>query len=642
MDAPEIPLCELTFARFQEKNRNMLNEIKKNAPGWVWQLAGLALAAGVFILAVRVPLSARLISLFSPFKLTHFLGLTLLSLLAFRLKDQKIAFTAGCLLAALAFALPLAIRLSSGLSNASVLGGFIPYKDGYYYYNGANMLLDGRPISGQGLQGAFRPLFPGLLSILLTLTSEHLLAALVMMIALTALAVYLAAACLNDHYGPLPAALFFTLNYAFIRPMIGDTLTEIPSLAFASLALVLLLRAARERSLPDAAWGGVMLVLAISIRAGAFFMLPFLILWLGWLLRGDKRFSWRAASIFGLILTAAFGAFNLLLPRLIADKSGATFGNFSWMLYGQAAGGAGFQYHLQALGTDDSAVVLQAALQKIHEYPLGLLIGFAKSYRDFFSNNSLGMFDLLAGEKAAWGWLLWSLCIAVLLYGLVRSIQEIRENRNQMLLAAFLGILVSIPFLPPIDGGSRFYSGSVPFLFALMCAQLPALGRPKQSLQTGSSNARLLRGAAAAISLLMVCAPALILRLSQPASVDTPACESGLIPFAARFTAGSYVDILPDRSPACGISPRVCLGQFAASGMDRDTDDFYNTLAAFSRETPAGMRLWAGLDYANDQYRFFILPVDISEGISAGSVFSGCAQKVQTQFQNVLRVVTIR
>lgn len=69
------------------------------------------------------------------------------------------------------------------------------------------------------------------------------------------------------------------------------------------------------------------------------------------------------------------------------------------MLYGQAVGGAGFQYHLQALGTDDSAVVLQAALQKIREYPLGLLIGFYKSYRDFFTHNSMGMFDLLSFRR---------------------------------------------------------------------------------------------------------------------------------------------------------------------------------------------------------------------------------------------------
>jgi hypothetical protein len=205
--------------------------------------------------------------------------------------------------------------------------------------------------------------------------------------------------------------------------MIGDTLTEVPSLAFACLSLALLL----ARAIPS--FCGCRLG---RVHAGAgsqyprrgFLHAAFPDHLLGRLVRGDRKFSWRRAIIFGLIFVAAFGAFNVLLPRLITEQSGATFGNFSWMLYGQAVGGAGFQYHLQALGTDDSAVVLQAALQKIREYPLGLMIGFYKSYRDFFTHNSLGMFDLLSGGKAGWGWFFWSLCIAGLINGLARALPD--------------------------------------------------------------------------------------------------------------------------------------------------------------------------------------------------------------------------
>lgn len=110
------------------------------------------------------------------------------------------------------------------------------------------------------------------------------------MTALLGGSVYWAAAAIHDQHYPLPAALFFALTYAFIRPMIGDTLTEVPSLAFACLSLALLYNAARSHRFADAAWGGSAAGAGVSIRAGAFFMLPFLIIWLGYVLGRQEIF----------------------------------------------------------------------------------------------------------------------------------------------------------------------------------------------------------------------------------------------------------------------------------------------------------------------------------------------------------------
>jgi hypothetical protein len=63
-------------------------------------------------------------------------------------------------------------------------------------------------------------------------------------------------------------------------------------------------------------------------------------------------------------------------------------------------------------------VVLQAALQKIREYPLGLLIGFYKSYRDFFTIIHWVCSICFPAGNAGWGWFFWSLCIAGLIYAL--------------------------------------------------------------------------------------------------------------------------------------------------------------------------------------------------------------------------------
>ena len=606
-------------------------------------LAMLILPAAGFFLLLRVDLPGGLIQIFNRFKLIHFLGLTLLFFLLNQFQRRSASIVRGVLVALL-FALPMAINLSTGVSNSTIIGGFIPYKDGFYYYNGANMLLAGQRIGQNGLQGAFRPLFPGLLSILLLLTNHNLLLSLALMVLGTAFCVFFAAESLRVEYGPLPAAFFFSLVYAFIQPMLGDTLTEIPSLAFACLSLVLLFKTNRNPNVMDALLGGTMLVLALSIRAGAFFMLPLLVLWLGWRFRGKQKFSLKMFLIFALILLAIFFTVNTLFTRMVTEQGDSTFGNFSWMLYGQAVGGAGFAYHYEALGTDDSAVVLQAALTKIREYPLGLLIGMAKSYRDFFTNNSLGMFELLSGEHMLGRWIFWGAMMALLVWSLYQAIHSFKQSRSLLLLGCFVGLLFSIPFLPPIDGGNRFYSGSVPLLFALMAAGLPGL----QFKKTGQSDESLPKQIAGfsrwlslGFSLGLVIIPLLILNMSGSSVKKDNICQGELMPVTLDYTNGTYVDLLPDEEDDCGASPELCLGRFASNGTQKSNDEFFNKLVELGEDSPQGLRVWAGVEWQSGQYFFMALPRELADEAIPGQHFNGCAQYIETQFQRILKVVSI-
>ncbi|BBB47909.1 hypothetical protein [Pelolinea submarina] len=618
------------------KNKIALKEI-------LFSIAGLFVSCAVFFFLSSVDLPGNWIKFLSYFNWIHFLLVTTLFFLIFQL-NNKAAVVVGAVLAAAVYALPLAVRLSSGLSNATVLAGFIPYKDGFYYYNGAGMLLSGQMIPTEGLQGAFRPLFPALLSSLLLLTGENLLLTLQVMVLGTGLCAYLAAVSVRRSYGPLPAAVFFALVFAFIRPMLGDTLTELPGLAFACLALALLIEAAHTKNALTAAIGGVMLVLALSIRAGAFFMLPFLILWWGWLNRTGKRFSLKKMVSFTLILMAAFVLSNMLVPRLLVAAGESTFGNFSWMLYGQAVGGAGFKYHVQALGTSDSAVVLQAALEKMRTYPLGFLIGCYKAFRDFFGNNSLGMFDLLSGEKAVGKWIFWGTCLGLLAGGLIKILRQRKQPVNLLLLAGFLGVLFSIPFLPPIDGGNRFYAGSVPFLFALLAAALPGVQFISAEKRTDILNTNMgaIAGwASAGMVFLTMLLPLAILAFRADSTSVKAQCETGLVPYEARLVEGAYVDILPDENAICGPAPDLCRARFTANGMDQANDDFYRLLAEMSRQSEDGLRLWAGIEKNSGEYYFWAMPLDLAADLRNGTTFSGCAQGVESQYQHLLLVESI-
>lgn len=615
-------------------------EIQKKIPFFVILLGLAVLPSFLFFAILASEIPAMVLSIFNSFRLVHFLGLVLIFYLIFQF-NAHFAKVIACSFIIALFTIPIAINLTYGISNATIIGGFIPYKDGFYYYVGAEKLLAGQRISAQGLQGAWRPLFPGWLSILLHITNRNLLMALGVMTLITAYCCFIASETIRSEFGPLQAAIFTAMTYAFIRPMLGTTLTEIPSLGFANLSLILLMNTVRSKKLLEAVLGGFMLILAISIRAGAFFMLPLLVIWLGWHLRGSKRISFSAAAVYGAVLLVLFLAANVLFPRLTTEPGASTFGNFSYMLYGQAVGGAGFNYHLEALGTHDSDVVMQAALERIRSHPLSLMIGFAKSYRDFFTNNTWGIFDLLSGETANLEWLFWLLMISLLIFGLARSLRDFKQPMNALILACFAGLFLSIPFLPPIDGGSRFYTGSVPFLFALMTVHLPSFHfRHKDKGQMNASNPIpiIACSLAALFTIVLLAGPILILNASKKETGKLIECRNGLIAIQTEYTNGSFIDLLPDEDETCGKSPKLCHSTFERNGRDKKTDDFYNLLVEMAEESTRGIRVWAGVDWSSVQHAFMILPLDMAEKTQPNQRFYSCAEAIETEFQRVRKI----
>jgi len=608
------------------------------------QALSIFLPTGLFGLILSVKIPDSLLRFQNQYQFLHFLILTILFYLCFRLRG-KLGWAAGFGLVMALFALQLASKWSLGISNANIIGGLLPYKDGFYYYNGARMLLAGQAITGEGLQGAFRPLFPGMLSVLLLFTRHNLIWVIAIIVFLVALCIYLAAWSLRDSFGPLPAALLIVLTYSFIRPMIGYTLTELPSLAFSCLAFILLLKGAESKRVSEIALGSLMLVIAVSVRAGPFLMLPMLVLWIGWAYRAEKKLAFKQMALFALFFAAEFLAINILFPRLVTTAGSSTFGNFSWMLYGQAVGGAGWTYHFQALGTNDPGVVMQAAIEKIITYPLGLIIGMLKSYRDFFLPGQVSMFNLISCRQNFYDLLFWIINISLMLWGLVHSIRRIHEPRYSLLLSCFLGIFFSIPFLPPIDGGNRFYSGSVPFFFALesvglysMLSYFKLVQAPQK--KSSGQETKWIRELSLMMAALILIAPIGVKFTQQLPTVAAPDCPSSQVPYAIQLYKGMYIDIIPSTNEKCGIFPVLCLVDFEKNGVDKNNDDFFQKLVELSAESRDGIRVSASVDLISSRYNFVVFPLNLIPGSDSGPLYTGCAEKIRTQFQNILLVKT--
>ncbi len=374
------------------------------------------------VLILKIPYSFS--QYISRFSFSLFLLVLLLYYLSFR-TPARYGVLIGLGLTMLLFGLALSYKWTSGYSDNGVIGGLLPYKDAKNYYFGANLILNSLPLA-DAVNSTWRPLFPGFLSTLLLLTGQNLKMALVLLVGLTGCGCYLTARQVHDSFGAVSASIFATLLFFYAQPFIGFTVSEMAGLLFGSFAFLLLWQAAGTLKLFDLVLGLLVLMAAVSARAGAFFIFPLLVIWTGWIFRKTGRFSIQAAGIAAVTVLAGYLLVNTVYPRLFGIPPGSAFGNFSWELYGQIHGGTGWHSAIQDLGTTNTTVVYRAAFQFFVKHPFSLLLGAAKSYRDFFLPGSYTIFAYSFISPADWpNLLLWVPTIFLLGWGLVGVFKKI-------------------------------------------------------------------------------------------------------------------------------------------------------------------------------------------------------------------------
>ena len=591
------------------------------------------------ILSTRIPYSFT--RYFHSYFLAIFLVIFLFYYIGFRLSGMsQILICLG--LTMILIALSLSYMWSSGFSDNFIIGGLLPYKDAKNYFTGANLLLNGLPMIDSG-QATERPLFPGFLAMLLLLTGENLKVGMAIMAQLVGIGVYFSSRQIWRSFGALAASLSATLLYFYIQPLIGYSLSEMLGFIGGCLGLAMLMLAAGSRKWTDLVLGISVLMVAVSARAGAFFIFPMLALWVGWIFRGEKLFSWKPAALTLLGIVAAYFLFNSLYSRLLDIPAGSAFGNFSYALYGQVRGGTGWHSAIDTLGTREPSVVYRAAWEFFLKHPLSLLIGSVKSYRDFFSIGDQSIFPYLNGSY----WLdiiLWLGLLILIFRGIVRLIKDFHANVSSLLLAGFAGVLLSIPFLPPIDGGSRFYAGTMAFFIAL-----PVVGisrwyghvQHKDAAEGSPNDLKFSRLLAVALLLLVPVAPLMTYRLSEKQSYILPECPDQQKPFVIDIHQGTYLDLAIDRSKDCSAVPRLCLGDFDKNNVEKKTDDFYQRLFTMVEEENAGSRIVPAIDLVQEKFHYFYFSEDGFSNNALSGTVSGCATETLTKNQTIYQVESI-
>jgi hypothetical protein len=290
--------------------------------------------------------------------------------------------------------------------------------------------------------------------------------------------------------------------------------------------------------------------------------------------------------------------------------------------------------------------VYHAAWQYFLEHPVSLFIGFAKSYRDFFLPGERSIFPF-----GSYAWqnglsvVLWVGILILLVWGFICLIKDMRSTQSALLLAGFVGVLLSIPFLPPIDGGARFHASTMSFFWLLPAFGLSQLiKRWEPNLTPGHSSSRVAltyRSASILLLVLTLIIPVGVYALPGKTAHTVPACPSGQKPFAIQIYPGSYIDLVKPGSFPCGSAPEVCLDDFEQNNIEISIDDFYQYLLRFMDSAPGNLRVVPALDMVEGRFHYFLFPVDDERDSSSFGLTLGCATQVETKNQSIYQVETI-
>ncbi|MFZ1043178.1 MAG: hypothetical protein WCA79_11165 [Anaerolineales bacterium] len=577
------------------------------------------------LLAIPIPYSISKTFVF--YSIPFFLLILILYYLNFRL-PEKLCWLGGATLTLILLALRLSFLWTSGYSNDMVIGGLIPFRDAFDYYHGAKFISVGQLISNNSNGATWRPLFPGFLSSMLFIFQQNFQWSLAVLVVLAGICYYLSAYLINRNLGSFAAAVYMSFLYFYIQPLIGTAYTEPLGLAFGCLGFVLLWAAAKKQNVLDLIFGLIIFTLALSVRAGAFFILPALILWSGWAFRSEKRFSLKYAGISAVALLITFISINTVYDRLVVQPGGVPFGNFAATLYGQVVGGAGYNWAFRVLPSRNAIFIYRAAGRYFLAHPLSFFIGAYKAYRDFFLPQ-MGILSFLTGSEFPWlGISIWIIASLLLLWGLFKSIRNFALPESSLLIAAFAGILVSIPFLPPIDGGIRIYASSMPFIFVFAALGIGQNLSITESAQGQDGFAVTVKTMSIILGILTVLLPVIVLHINKQPAVNAVSCPDAQVPYAVTVNPGSYIDLVPNAATACGRVPEICLRDFQQniSSNDPSNQAVYQHFIAWT--AGKSLRLFAAQDIVQGEFHFFAGPAADFPNVSKSYVIAGCATKI--------------
>ena len=349
---------------------------------------------------------------------------------------------------------------SVGRSVSLAVIGSYQVSDSMTYWLCSNNLLDvgnfGYPM-GMGEWCQRRATYPSFLSGVAWIAQRNIFATLLAQALIVSVAIYVIARRSAHLVGIIGAGLCALLLFRYATvDLFALTMTENAGLVFGSVGLALLLVASERQGIVWMAMGIAMISIALNARAGAFFVLPFLVLWAGIAAHFYQQRIWHWVAAACVAVLTGF-VLQSLLVLAVGGNPGNSDGNFSYVLYGLSVGGKGWQQalidHPELTGSDAlmSKAIYAFAWKNLSIQPELFLHGLQKNISLFITAGTYGFEKLGAWSvffKTCW-WLAW---IPLLIN---------RRNPAYLVVAlSSLGVVLSAPLLL-MDGGARVFAATV-------------------------------------------------------------------------------------------------------------------------------------------------------------------------------------
>ena len=586
-----------------------------------------------YIVLINIPLPPEF--RIRGFYLTHIILLTTSTLLIYVSFERQNWFwkSLALTLTLWLFTIPMLRVWENAYSTWNIVLGIFPWADAGGYYIDAKGLLWGFNFSD--FSGR-RPIFASFLAVLLKLTSQNLQITLLILTALNGFAVFLTAMYIRDFLGRIAATFVILMTYVFYIEYSGTTLTEQLGLPLGLLAITLQIKAVRQNSRWQYAFGLSVLTFALLTRAGPFFVLPFLFLF------GIKQYVKQQTNmipVVSLLLIALITPFaaNLSLQKSITSPEAVPMGNFADTLYGQALGGKGWLQvtkdypSLANLSTKERTnQVYNLAFQEIRKNPLNLMLGSLKAWKDLLIPNDSSFFARAYTPNKAINRMINVLLTLIFAIGIYQLLRKRNEKLQGLFLCYLAGIIISIPFLPPIDAGIRPYATIIAIFIVVVamaivsCLEnmLPYSLRAKNKWLANYDH--LIWQTSLVILMFVIIAPFTIKMFVPQAPPITPVCQPGEIPIVFELKNGSFVTF--ERNE---IVQKTELPQIPIKDVERSMSTFpYSNFASFIRDIKQPVVLTYTINMLTGKEAWIVASHDIREMNS--DIIADCGQLVDS------------
>jgi hypothetical protein len=342
----------------------------------------------------------------------------------------------------------------------NLIGGLLPNADPSMYLALANQWSDGLRVT---TPQTTRQFFPCFLSAMLWICRRDLKMIVSIFTLITGVLSFVAWRQVRAVFGWLGATLFVTLVFFFYRcDAVGLLRTEQLGLWFALIAVAFMLPALQDKR--EGLWcaGLFSLVMGLNTRASAYFILPLLILYSGWVF-GRGPWGWRSILSAGATCCLAM-VLNFLCYWIFFAPPRPT-SNFWLCFYGMLKGG-NWVSAMNELGgpyTHTNMIAREKGLSLLRAEPGLVVKGFLKACA--FTWNTNMFYGVPPTTETFRSWMKWLTVIGAVLPWSWSVVRRKRAELEWFVLLVVLGTLVSLPFAPPWDGGRRVYAVAYPFVY---------------------------------------------------------------------------------------------------------------------------------------------------------------------------------